>query len=80
MNFLKIDQLSIGGPIGVANPILFSENFLFRIIKVVNLSQHTRELTIKFLSGRLNIRLYNKLSKEVGDFKDLEDEYIYTQH
>ena len=30
-----------------------------------------RKLTIKFFSGRLNIKLYNKLSKKVEDFKDL---------
>jgi len=38
----------------------------------------SRELTIKFLSSRLNIKPYNKLSKEVEDFKDLENKYIYT--
>jgi len=31
----------------------------------------TRELTIKFLSSRLNLKPYNKLSKEVDNFKDL---------
>jgi len=35
-------------------------------------------ITFKLFSLRLNIRLYNKLSKEVGDFKDLGDKYIYT--
>ena len=30
-----------------------------------------KKLTIKFLSSRLNLRFYNKLSKEIGDFKDL---------
>jgi len=30
-----------------------------------------KRLTIKFFSGILNIKPYNKLSKEVKDFKDL---------
>ena len=38
---------------------------------MANLIKGTRELIIKFLSSKLNIRPYNKLSKEVGDFKDL---------
>jgi len=47
-------------------------------IKTLNLSQGVREFIIKFYSSRLNIRPYDKLSKEVEDFRDLEDEYIYT--
>jgi len=47
---------------------------------MANLVKGARELIIKFLSSRLNIRPYDKLSKEVEDFKDLWDEYIYTQH
>jgi len=35
-------------------------------------------VAFKFISLRPNIKLYNKLSKKVGDFKDSEDEYIYT--
>jgi len=31
----------------------------------------TRRLTLKFLSSKLYIRLYSKLSKEIKDFKDL---------
>jgi len=27
-----------------------------------------KELTIKLISSRLNVKSYNKLSKEVGDF------------
>jgi len=30
-----------------------------------------KEFTIKFISSGLNIGFYNKLSKEVEDFKDL---------
>ena len=56
---------------------LLSINRIFGDVKALNLSQSTRELTIKFFSGRLNIRPCNKLSEEVGDFKDLEDEHIY---
>ena len=36
------------------------------------------ELTLKFLSSRLNVRPYNKLSKEVNDFKSLYDKHTYT--
>ena len=39
-----------------------------------------KEFTFKFLSSRLNLRFYNKLSKEIGDFKDLENKYIYIQY
>jgi len=60
------------------NLVLFSKNLLFYIIKIVNLSQRTREFIIEFFSSGLNIKPYNKLSKEVKDFKDSEDEYIYT--
>ena len=49
-------------------------------MKIVNLSQYTKEFIIKFLGSRLNIKLYNKLSKKVEDFKDLYDKYIYTQY
>jgi len=38
----------------------------------------SRELIVEFFSSRLNIRPYNKLSKEAGDFEDLYNEYIYT--
>jgi len=30
-----------------------------------------RKFIIKFFSGRLHMKFYNKLSKEVEDFKDL---------
>jgi len=30
-----------------------------------------KKRTLKFFSSRLNLKLYNKLSKEVEDFKDL---------
>jgi len=29
-----------------------------------------KKFIFKFFSSRLNLKLYNKLSKEVGDFKD----------
>jgi len=38
----------------------------------------SRELTFKLFSSKLNIRPYNKLSKEVEDFKDYKDKCIYT--
>jgi len=30
-----------------------------------------KKFIIKFLSGRLNIKLYSRLSKKAGNFKDL---------
>jgi len=33
----------------------------------------SRELTLEFCSGRLNIRPYNKLDKEVVDFKEYKE-------
>jgi len=59
---------------------LLSTSRVLGSIKTLNLSQGAREFTIKFHSSRLNIKPYDKLSKEVGDFRDSEDEYIYTQH
>jgi len=64
---------------GLALP--FSHPFSISVIytlKVVNFIKSAYKLIIKFFSSRLNIRFYNKLSKEVKDFKDSEDEYIYT--
>jgi len=36
-----------------------------------------KKFIIKFLSGRLNLKPYSRLSKEVKDFKNLWDKYIY---
>jgi len=82
MNPLKIKQLSISRGASFKGPAFlffypFSTSTVY-ILKTVNLIKSIRELIIKFLNSKLNIRLYNKLSKEVEDFKDLEDEYIYT--
>jgi len=68
----------MSNPTSLTDSVLFGKNLLFYIIETVNLSQRTRELTIEFLSSRLNVKPYNKLSKEAGDFKDLCDEHIYT--
>ena len=38
----------------------------------------TKKLTLKFLSSRLNLNFYSKLSKEVEDFKDSCDKHIYN--
>ena len=35
------------------------------------------KLLFKLFSSKLNLKFYNRLSKEIEDFKDLEDEYIY---
>jgi len=49
---------------------------LFRAL--LSLRKRKGETTFKTLSLRLNIRPYNKLSKEVEDFEDLCDKYMYT--
>ena len=36
-----------------------------------------RELTFKMFSFRLNIRLYNKLNKELKDLEGLDNIYIF---
>jgi len=47
------------------------------IIKTLKISISFYKLLLKFFSSGLNLRPYNKLCKEVEDFKDLEDKYIY---
>ena len=42
----------------------------------MNFSKGSRQLTIKFLSNRLNIKPYNRLNKEVIDFKECKEELI----
>jgi len=48
----------------------------FISIKIINLSKSDRQLIIKPLSNRLNIRPYNRLDKEVIDFKEYKEELI----
>jgi len=43
---------------------------LFVSIKTVNFSKSNRQFTIKPFSGKLNIRPYNRLNKEIVDFKE----------
>ena len=38
------------------------------ILEITNLAQGTRELSVKFHSGRLNIRPYNKLLRELKNY------------
>jgi len=55
--------------------------FIYAVILIIKAPQFKislKELFFKFISFKLNIKLYNKLSKKTGDFKDLEDKYIYT--
>ena len=44
----------------------------------LELRKSKRQLALKPIGLRLNVRPYNKLSKEADDFKGYEDEYIYT--
>jgi len=58
---------------------LLSSQSASKLLRIsLSLRKRKGEIFLKTLSLKLNIRLYNKLSKEVGDFKDLEDERIYT--
>jgi len=58
---------------------LLSRKSAGRFLKTpLSLRECENKITFKALSLRLNIRPYDKLSKEVGDFKDLGDKYIYT--
>jgi len=40
----------------------------------LHLNNSLRQLTLKLLSGRLNTRPYNRLDKEVADFKECKEE------
>jgi len=62
---------------GFKSPLLSLSGFLFYFIEVIKFLKSKGNFIIKFYGSRLNIRLYNKLSKKAGDFKDLEDECIY---
>jgi len=46
---------------------------LFVSIKTADLSESNRQFTIKPLSGRLNMRPYNRLDKKVVDFKKCKE-------
>jgi len=57
---------------------LLSRKGISKLLKIsLSLKERKSKVTFKIFSLRLNIRLYNKLSKEVGDFKDSEDGHIY---
>jgi len=49
----------------ISHPLSISVVF---ILKTANLAQGTRELSVKFHSGRLNTRPYNKLLRELKDY------------
>jgi len=82
MNPFKVKQLSINKGASFKGSVFFFfypfSISIIRALKAVNFIKGAYKLIIKFFSSRLNIRFYNKLSKEVKDFKDLEDECIYT--
>ena len=58
------------------NPILLSQNALLISMKMIDLSKGNRQLAIKLLSSRLNIRPYNRLDKEVIDFRECKEGLI----
>ena len=59
--------------INLYNPSIKEEDYSPSLDKKI-----MRKLTLKFFSSRLNLRPYNKLSKEVEDFKGLCKGHIYT--
>jgi len=44
---------------------------IFIIIKIIKLIKGDRQLIIKIVSNKLNLKLYNRLGKEIKDFKNL---------
>ena len=50
--------------------LLSNYNFLLFFINIIKLNKSNWQLAIKFFNNKLNIKLYNKLSKEIKDFKD----------
>jgi len=71
--------VSISNPTSLMDSILLSQNALLVSTKTIDLSKGNRQFAIKFLSGRLNIRPYNKLDKEVVDSKEYKEGLI-TPH
>jgi len=69
INPLKIIKIGINGLTSVKYLSLF-------IIKTLGFSKDNRQLTLKFLSSKLNIRPYDRLDKEVIDFKECKEELI----
>jgi len=77
INLFKIKKASRRKQTGLKSPLLSLGSSLLYFTGVIKFFKGRGNFTIKFYSSRLNIRPYNKLSKEIGDFKDSEDECIY---
>ena len=86
INFLKIKQLSRRRQLSLQSPLLgFSshplsliETLFFRA-KIIKIIKRRHKGNIKILSLRLNIRPYNRLDKEVINFKEYKEGLI-TPH
>jgi len=50
---------------------LYLKGLIYFITGIIKIVKRNSKLIIKFLSSRLNIKLYDKLSEEAEDFKDL---------
>jgi len=50
--------------------IKFSQSTVLSILQILKFITNSYELTVEFLSSRLNMKLYNRLDKEVADFKE----------
>ena len=88
MDTFKTNQTSISSQISVKYFQLFiikiqlsttktqklNQSAILLITQQLKIITSSQELTLKFLSSRLNVKPYNKLSKKVGDFKDNKGE------
>ena len=61
------------------SPLLSLSSLILSFIRITKLFQNNSKLIIKFYSSKLNIRPYNKLDKEVIDFREYK-EGLATQH
>ena len=52
-----------------SHPLSFTKMFLLRV-KIIKIVKRRRKSNIKMLSLGLNMRPYNRLDKEVVDFKE----------
>jgi len=50
--------------------LLNLSGIILSFIRIIELVKSDNKFFIKLLSNKLNIRFYNKLSKEANDFKD----------
>jgi len=64
--------------LGLKNKLLCLKSLIYLIIRIIKIIKRRYKGSIKIYSLKLNMKPYNKLSKEVEDFRDLYNKYIYT--